>query len=326
MSSLVTTEKYFFANTVMMVCPAAFGFNEETAKSNSFQQEINGSREHILELAVDEFDRAVNQLRANDIHVLVVEDTLVPAKPDAVFPNNWISFHPNGTLILYPMEALNRRCERRLEVVLELQQKFNFEKVLDITHFESENLFLEGTGSVVFDHENKVAFAALSSRTSEIVFEELCKQIQYSPFIFAAFDENNQPIYHTNVVMCIGDDFVVVCLECMQGEQSRELFVNEVSRLGKSVLEISVAQMNAFAGNMLLLRDTQNNNKLVLSETAYQSLSGAQIDFLKQRVDFIRFNIPVIETIGGGSARCMLAEVFLNRRTYSSSPNSPRSN
>ena len=311
MSSLVTTEKSFFANTVMMVRPAAFGFNEETAASNSFQREALLSNEEILNEALFEFDRAVNELRSHGINVHVVEDTLVPRKPDAVFPNNWISFHPDGTLILYPMEAFNRRCERRLEVVLELQQKFNFEKVIDLTHFESKNLFLEGTGSVVFDHEHKVAFAALSSRTSEIVFKELCNQIQYTPFTFAAFDENDQPIYHTNVVMCMGDDFVVVCLECMPDEQSRDLFVNEFSRLGKNVLDISVAQMNAFAGNTLLLRDEQYNNKLVLSETAYQSLTDEQIGFLKSRVNFIRFNIPVIETIGGGSARCMLAEVFL---------------
>lgn len=310
MSSLVTTEKSFFANTVTMVRPAAFGFNEETAASNSFQQELNGSPDEILDRAIEEFDNAVHVLRSNDIGVYIVEDTLVPTKPDAIFPNNWISFHPNGTLILYPMEAVNRRCERRLEVVLELQQKFNFEKILDLSHFESQNLFLEGTGSVVFDHENKVAFAAISSRTSEVVFQELCKQIQYSPFMFAAFDENSQPIYHTNVVMCMGHDFVVVCLECLADQQSRELFRNEMNRLGKRVLEISVRQMNRFAGNMLLLIDGQNNNKLVLSETAYQSLTSAQIDFLKQRVGFIRFTIPVIETIGGGSARCMLAEIF----------------
>jgi len=310
MSSPVITAKSFFANTVMMVRPAAFGFNEETAASNSFQREAVMSNEEIFNEALFEFDCAVNELGSHGINVHVVEDTLIPRKPDAVFPNNWISFHPDGSLILYPMEALNRRCERRLEVVLELQQKFNFEKVIDLTHFESQNLFLEGTGSVVFDHENKVAFAALSSRTSQVVFEELCKQIHYTPFMFAAFDENSQPIYHTNVVMCMGDDFVVVCLECMPDKQIRDLFVNEVNRLGKSVLEISVAQMNEFAGNMLLLRDGQNNNKLVLSETAYQSLKSEQIDFLKQRVDFIRFNIPVIETIGGGSARCMLAEIF----------------
>jgi hypothetical protein len=310
MSSPVITAKSFFANTVMMVRPAAFGFNEETAASNSFQREALLSNDEILNEALFEFDCAVNELRSHGINVHVVEDTLVPRKPDAVFPNNWISFHPDGTLILYPMEAFNRRCERRLEVVLELQQKFNFEKIIDLTHFESENLFLEGTGSVVFDHENKVAFAALSSRTSQVVFEELCKQIHYTPFMFAAFDENSQPIYHTNVVMCMGDDFVAVCLECLPDAERRELFVNEVSRLGKSILEISMDQMNAFAGNMLLLKDVQNNNKLVLSATAYQSLSSAQIDFLKQRVKFIRFNIPVIETIGGGSARCMLAEVF----------------
>ena len=311
MYSPVLTDKSFFANTVMMVRPAAFGFNEETAASNSFQREALLSNDEILNEALFEFDCAVNELRSQGINVHVVEDTLIPRKPDAVFPNNWISFHPDGTLILYPMEALNRRCERRLEVVLELQQKFNFEKVIDLAHFESENLFLEGTGSVVFDHEHKVAFAAISSRTSEIVFEELCKQIQYKPFTFAAFDENDRPIYHTNVVMCMGDDFVVVCLECMPDEESRNLFVKEVNRLGKNILDISVVQMNAFAGNMLLLSNRQNNNKLVLSETAYQCLTSEQIDFLKQRVDFIRFNIPVIETIGGGSARCMLAEVFL---------------
>ena len=311
MSSLVTKEKSFFANTVTMVRPAAFGFNEETAASNSFQQELNGSPDEILDRAIEEFDNAVHVLRSNDIGVYIVEDTLVPTKPDAIFPNNWISFHPNGTLILYPMEAVNRRCERRLEVVLELQQKFNFEKILDLSYFESQDLFLEGTGSVVFDHENKVAFAALSSRTSEVVFQELCNQIQYSPFTFAAFDESSQPIYHTNVVMCMGHDFVVVCLECLADQQSRELFRNEMNRLGKRVLEISVIQMNQFAGNMLLLRNNQNEKKLILSETAYQSLNKEQLDFLHDRASLVRFGIPVIETIGGGSARCMLAEVFL---------------
>ncbi len=313
MSSLVTTEKSFFANTVMMVRPAAFGFNLETAASNSFQQELKASADEIFERAIEEFDNAVHVLRSNDIGVYIVEDTLIPRKPDAIFPNNWISFHPDGTLILYPMEALNRRCERRLEVVLELQQKFNFEKILDISHFESQNLFLEGTGSVVFDHENKVAFAAISSRTSEVVFQELCKQIQYSPFMFAAFDESSQPIYHTNVVMCMGHDFVVVCLECLADQQSRELFRNEMNRLGKRVLEISVLQMNRFAGNMLLLRNDENEKKLILSETAYQSLNNEQLDFLHERASLVRLNIPIIETIGGGSARCMLAEVFFCR-------------
>ena len=310
MSSPVITANFFFANTVMMVRPAAFGFNLETAASNSFQQELKGSADEILLRAIEEFDNAVHVLRSNDIGVYIVEDTLVPTKPDAIFPNNWISFHPNDTLILYPMEALNRRCERRLEVVLELQQKFNFEKVLDLTHFESQNLFLEGTGSVVFDHENKVAFAAISSRTSEAVFQELCKQIKYSPFMFAAFDDKGQPIYHTNVVMCIGHDFVVVCLECLADEPSRDLFRNEMNRLGKRVLEISVRQMNRFAGNMLLLRNDQNDKKLILSETAYQSLNNEQLEFLNQRARIVRLNIPIIETIGGGSARCMLAEVF----------------
>jgi hypothetical protein len=185
---------------------------------------------------------------------------------------------------------------------------------MDYTSAEEDAIFLEGTGSIVLDRANGKAYCALSPRADEELFIEFCEDFEFTPVIFEAFqtvDGARKPIYHTNVVMCMGDDFVVVCLECMPDLESRELFVNEVSRLGKSVIEISMGQMNAFAGNMLLLRDGQNNNKLVLSETAYQSLTDEQIGFLKSRVNFIRFNIPVIETIGGGSARCMLAEVFL---------------
>jgi len=311
MSFSLNLEKTHFAQTVLMVRPAAFGFNSETAESNSFQRELKLSNEEILEQALIEFDGAVDLLRNHGIDVYVVEDSLIPTKPDAIFPNNWISFHENKTLVLYPMEALNRRCERRLEVVLQIQQKFNFTNVIDLSHFESQGKFLEGTGSVVFDHQSKVAFAVLSSRTNEDVLKLLCQRIGYKPFVFRAFDSNGHPVYHTNVVMCMGDDFVVICLKAIADEESRADLLKEFAQLGKKVLEISLEQMNRFAGNMLLLKDRHGRNKLVLSETAFQSLAEAQASFLKSRAELVRFQIPTIEFIGGGSARCMLAEVFL---------------
>ena len=310
MSFSLNLEKTHFAQTVLMVRPAAFGFNSETAESNSFQRELKLSNEEILEQALIEFDGAVDLMRNHGIDVYVVEDSLIPTKPDAIFPNNWISFHENKTLVLYPMEALNRRCERRLEVVLQLQQKFNYTNVIDLSHFELQGKFLEGTGSIVFDHESKVAFAVLSSRTNEDVLKELCQRIGYKPFVFRAFDSNGHPVYHTNVVMCMGDDFVVICLKAIADEESRADLLKEFVQLGKKVLEISLEQMNRFAGNMLLLKDRHGGNKLVLSETAFQSLAEAQVSFLKSRAELIRFQIPTVEFIGGGSARCMLAEVF----------------
>ncbi|MEY3835351.1 MAG: hypothetical protein RI989_779 [Bacteroidota bacterium] len=310
MSFSLNLEKTHFAQTVLMVRPAAFGFNSETAESNSFQRELKLSNEEILEQALIEFDGAVDLMRNHGIDVYVVEDSLIPTKPDAIFPNNWISFHENKTLVLYPMEALNRRCERRLEVVLQLQQKFNYTNVIDLSHFELQGKFLEGTGSIVFDHESKVAFAVLSSRTNEDVLKELCQRIGYKPFVFRAFDSNGHPVYHTNVVMCMGDDFVVICLKAIADEESKADLLKKFAQLGKKVLEISLEQMNRFAGNMLLLKDRHGRNKLVLSETAFQSLAEAQASFLKSRAELIRFQIPTVEFIGGGSARCMLAEVF----------------
>jgi hypothetical protein len=312
MSFSLNLEKTHFAQTVLMVRPAAFGFNSETAESNSFQRELKLSNEEILAQALIEFDGAVDLMRNHGIDVYVVEDSLIPTKPDAIFPNNWISFHENKTLVLYPMEAMNRRCERRLEVVLQIQQEFNYTNVIDLSHFELQGKFLEGTGSIVFDHQSKVAFAVISSRTNEDVLKELCQRIGYKPFVFRAFDSNGHPVYHTNVVMCMGDDFVVICLKAIADEESRADLLKEFAQLGKEVLEISLEQMNRFAGNMLLLKDRHGKNKLVLSETAFQSLPEAQVSYLKSRAELIRFQIPTIELIGGGSARCMLAEVFFS--------------
>lgn len=301
-----------FTNRVLMVRPAAFGYNNETAESNAFQNQVDLSRDVILQNALNEFDRAVEILRDSGVEVFVAQDTPFPEKPDAVFPNNWISFHSNGEMILYPMEARNRRCERRLELVVELQQKLNFEQVFDLSYFEEKSLFLEGTGSVVFDHEHKKAYAAISSRTSADVMNELCTHLRYEPILFHAQDELGQAIYHTNVVMCVGVNFVVICLEAIatETESERLLLLESIRNSGKEVLDISMKQLNDFAGNMLVLKNREDEPLLVLSATAKKSLNHHQLNFLSERVCLVVLPIETIETIGGGSARCMLAEIF----------------
>ncbi len=303
-------ETKHFTNRVLMVRPAAFGYNNETAESNAFQNQVTLSKEEILQNALIEFDGAVEILRDAGVEVFVAQDTPFPEKPDAVFPNNWISFHSNGELILYPMEARNRRCERRLELVVELQQKLNFSRVFDLSYFEEKSLFLEGTGSVVFDHENKIAYAAISSRTNEEVLNELCAHLNYNPVLFHAEDEWGQAIYHTNVIMCVGTDFVVLCLEAITIESERLVVLESIRNSGKKVLDISMNQLKNFAGNMLVLKNRKEEPLLVLSATAKESLSQNQLNFLSERIRLVVLPIETIETIGGGSARCMLAEIF----------------
>ena len=299
-----------FTNRVLMVRPAAFGYNNETAESNAFQNQVALSRGEILHQALIEFDGAVEILRDAGVEVFVAQDTPFPEKPDAVFPNNWISFHSNGELILYPMEARNRRCERRLELVVELQQKLNFSQVFDLSSFEEKSMFLEGTGSVVFDHENKNAYAAISSRTNEEVLNELCAHLKYDPISFHAEDELGQAIYHTNVIMCVGTDFVVICLEAIATESERLLMLESIRNSGKVVLDTSMNQLKNFAGNMLVLKNREEEALLVLSATARRNLNQDQLTFLSERVGLVVLPIETIETIGGGSARCMLAEIF----------------
>lgn len=299
-----------FTNRVLMVRPAAFGYNIETAESNAFQNQVALSCDEILNQALIEFDRAVEILRDVGVEVFVAQDTSFPEKPDAVFPNNWISFHSNGELILYPMEARNRRCERRLELVVELQQKLNFSQVFDLSSFEEKFMFLEGTGSVVFDHENRKAYAAISSRTNEEVLNELCAHLNYNPILFHAEDELGQAIYHTNVIMCVGTNFVVICLEAIALASERLLILETIRNSGKEIVDISMSQLRNFAANMLVLNNGEEENLLVLSATAKESLNQNQLNFLSESVRLVVLPIETIETIGGGSARCMLAEIF----------------
>lgn len=296
-------------SNVLMIRPVNFNFNEQTAKSNKFQNK--GAEENINFSAQLAFDQFVEQLELRGINVMVIEDTPEPFTPDSIFPNNWISMHHSGKVVLYPMEALNRRAERRRDILDKIKQKYDLNVVLDFTHYEEENKFLEGTGSLVLDRIHRVAFACISSRTNPEVLAAWKKQMNYDLVAFNAFDQNQHPIYHTNVVMCMGDTFCVICLESIYDLDERLMIKQKLESLGKEVIEITVTQMNEFAGNMLLLKNRSDKKFLVMSDRAYRSISKNQVELLEDYAEIIHPDLGVIETYGGGSARCMIAEIHL---------------
>ncbi|MBW4889533.1 amidinotransferase [Mucilaginibacter sp. HMF5004] len=297
-------------STILMIRPVSFGFNEQTAGSNAFQ--VRSSEQlHVQQKALAEFDTFVDKLRANGIDVIVIDDTPQPHTPDSIFPNNWVSFHEDGKVFLYPMQADNRRLERRPEIIERLKNNFNITEVDDLSNFEQHNKFLEGTGSMVLDRPNKIAYACLSPRTDIEVMNAFCKKSGYSPVYFHAVDSNGMAIYHTNVLMCIGEKFVVICLDTIRDEQEKEALIEMFRQTGKEVIEISLHQMNAFAGNMLELVNDKGEHLLVMSARAYHSLTLLQIETLEQYCTLIYSDLTVIENNGGGSARCMMAEVYL---------------
>jgi hypothetical protein len=242
---------------------------------------------------------------------MVIEDTPEPFTPDSIFPNNWISMHHSGKVVLYPMEAPNRREERRRDILDKIKQNYDLNVVLDFTHFEEENKFLEGTGSLVLDRMHRIAFACISSRTNPDVLAAWKKQMNYDLVTFNAFDQNQHPIYHTNVVMCMGDTFCVICLESISDLDERLLIKQKLESLGKEVIEIGLGQMNEFAGNMLLLKNKAEKKFLVMSDRAFKSLTKYQIEILEDYAEIIHPDLGIIETYGGGSARCMIAEIHL---------------
>jgi hypothetical protein len=299
---------HFFASSILMVRPASFSFNEQTSATNSFQQQ------HLLQTevsnsAIQEFDAMVILLRNSGIQVKVIQDQPNPQKPDAIFPNNWFSTHLKGKLVLYPMFAENRRLERDPEIIKVLTASFSIQEVIDITSYEGEQKYLEGTGSIVFDHKNKMAFACRSPRTSEYLLGLLCEKLGYEFFIFDALDRKGQPIYHTNVLMCFLPGKVVICMESISWKDRKQL-VEIFHSSQQEILEISIKQMEDFAGNMLCLQNSSGEYFLVLSARAYGSLQQNQISILKEKCELLKVNIPVIETIGGGGVRCMMAEIF----------------
>ncbi|MDX9782220.1 MAG: arginine deiminase-related protein [Bacteroidales bacterium] len=296
---------------VLMVRPVRFGFNEQTAENNSFQK--RGYEQSAQEMALEEFDKFVTLLKSNGVEVVVVEDTPEPHTPDSIFPNNWFSTHATGELILYPMCAPNRRLERKesvLKVIRELGEKGKMKRVVDLTHFENENLFLEGTGSLIFDRKNKLAFACRSPRCDIAVLEELCDKIDYEFLDFGAYDRDGKPIYHTNVMMCVGEKFVVACLDSIKDIDERTEFIAFVEDCDKELVEISMDQMEQFAGNMLQLKSKEGEPLLVMSATAKRALTSGQLESLSSYCKIIAPELESIEINGGGSARCMLAEIF----------------
>ena len=295
-------------DTVFMVSPVAFDFNEETAVNNAFQDEDDVS--DTAKVARQESDAYVKLLEENGINVVAVEDTKEPHTPDSVFPNNWFSTHDDGTLVLYPMFAENRRLERKPAALDAIKANFEVKRTVDLTHYEEEGMFLEGTGSMVLDRVNKIAYACESPRTNKTVFEDFCNQLGYSPVLFKAVDADGMEIYHTNVMMHVGSEIAVVCLESIEDPAQRAKVRESLEGTGKTIVEISFDQMNHFAGNMLELRNKDGEPCLIMSHTAYESLSDEQIDFLESKMTLITPDLECIEQNGGGSARCMIAEIF----------------
>lgn len=303
-ASLQTTD------TVLMVSPVAFDYNEETAVNNAFQEEGDESENTISKTARKESDNYVQMLRDNGITVITVEDTKEPHTPDSVFPNNWFSTHDDGTLVLYPMFAENRRLERKPAALGAIKANFDEKRTVDLTHYEEEGIFLEGTGSMVLDRVNKIAYACESPRTNKTVLKDFCDQLGYSPVLFQAVDADGTEIYHTNVMMHVGSEVAVVCLDAIQDPDQRAEVKKSIEDSGKTIVEISFDQMNHFAGNMLELRNRDGDPCLIMSLTAYESLTKEQIDYLESRMTLITPDLDCIEQNGGGSARCMLAEIF----------------
>jgi hypothetical protein len=294
---------------LLMIKPVAFDFNAETAVNNAFQQK--DSNEDAQQKAEAEFDAFVLKLRDAGVDVTVVKDTPVPHTPDSIFPNNWISFHWDGTLILYPMYAVNRRAERKAHVVATIAGKFEISNQIDFSSEESNNRFLEGTGSMVLDRPNKIAYACISPRTDKALFEEWCNQMGYKACSFYSVDEQGGEIYHTNVMMCVADQYAVICLDSIRNEAERKNVTDTFKASGKAIIEIGYSQMNRFAGNMLQVENKDGQPFLVMSSQAYHSLTAEQVTKLESYNPIIHSDLTTIETNGGGSARCMLAEVFL---------------
>lgn len=292
-----------------MIRPVRFSFNEQTAESNAFQSRTRDT--DVQQDALKEFDRFVSTLTENGVDVTVVEDTPDPHTPDAVFPNNWISFHHDGSVFLYPMQAENRRLERRTDVLEVLKEKFEITRINDLSTFENEGKFLEGTGSMVLDRENKIAYACLSPRTDLDVLSSFCLQSGYRPVYFHSEDGNGQEIYHTNVMMCVGTRFVVICLDTIRDQEERDMVVQTIVSSGKVIIEITMEQMGQFAGNMLQVRNRAGEDLLIMSERAYRSLDPEQTARLEKYCRLVWSPLTWIENTGGGSARCMMAEIHL---------------
>ena len=302
-------------NTLLMIRPVAFRMNEETAVNNYFQEDLDLKNSEINKKAQIEFDAFVEKLRAVGVNVIVENDDVLLDTPDSIFPNNWVSFHSNGIVALYPMFAENRRRERREEIMDRLEAEgFIIEGFMDYTSAEEENIFLEGTGSILMDRVNGKAYCALSPRADEELFIEFCEDFEYDPVVFTAYqtvDGKRLPIYHTNVMMCLAEDFCVICLDCIDDVDERKEVVKQLRESKKEIIKITETQMHQFAGNMLQVLGSNKQRYMVMSAAAHKSLTPEQVAAIEKYGPIVSSDLETIETCGGGSARCMMAEVFL---------------
>jgi len=305
-------------NTILMIRPVSFRMNEQTAVNNYFQEDLDLKTAEINTKAQEEFDAFVEKLRAVGINVIVENDDEHLDTPDSIFPNNWVSFHGNGDVAKYPMFAENRRRERRDEVFIRLEEEgFKIENIIDYSSAELEGVFLEGTGSIALDRVNRKAYCALSPRADEELFIEFCEDFEYTPVIFTAnqtVDGKRLAIYHTNVMMCLAENFAVICLDTIDDKKERKNVVRHLKQDGKEIISITESQMHQFAGNMLQLKGDYDKRYLIMSEAAHKSLTKTQIASIEKHCSILSSSLETIETCGGGSARCMMAEVFLPKR------------
>ncbi|OEJ99251.1 amidinotransferase [Flavivirga aquatica] len=307
-------------NTILMIRPVNFRMNEQTAVNNYYQKVLdNVLPETVNAKAQQEFDAYVEKLRSIGVNVIVVDDTLETDTPDSIFPNNWVSFHENGNVGLYPMFAENRRLERREDILETIETKgFTINNIIDYTNAEAEHVFLEGTGSLILDRVNRKAYCALSPRAEEDLFIEFCEDFEYTPVVFTANQTTNgerKAIYHTNVMMCLGETFAVICLSSIDDKKERKNIINHLKEDEKEIIDITEEQVNNFAGNMLQVKGTNDTPHLIMSQAAYNALTKSQINSLEMHTKILSSSLDTIEACGGGSARCMMAEVFLPKNT-----------
>jgi len=299
-------------SNILMIRPANFGFNEETAENNSFQTRAKILTPYEIKIrAQSEFDTMVLNLQTNGINVIVVDDTNTPIKPDAVFPNNWITFHEDGTVMTYPMFSPKRRLERRDDVITQIKKDFTVTGTYRLEHFEEKDQILEGTGSMILDRVNKICYACTSPRTDDNLLDIFCNLFGYEKAVFESVDTNGDDIYHTNVMMALGEDFVVIGMDTVNNEEQKSMLLENFKQTNKEVIEITFEQILSFAGNMLQVRNDKDETFLVMSQQAFESLTDEQIQKIERYTNILYSDIEAIETLGGGSARCMMAEVFL---------------
>lgn len=303
-------------NSILMIRPINFRMNEQTAVNNYYQKVLSTMLPDSVNINAQlEFDNYVNKLKSYGVEVIVISDVEDSDTPDSIFPNNWISFHENGTVGIYPMFAENRRHERREDILDQLEEKgFVIKNSVDYTSAENEGVFLEGTGSLLLDRVNRKAYCALSPRADEDLCIEFCEDFEYTPVVFSSFqtvNDKRKAIYHTNVMMCLAETFAVICLESIDDKKERKNVLKHLKEDGKKIIEISEDQVNHFAGNMLQVRGTDDELFLVMSQAAHNSLNQSQLSQIQNHCKIISSPLDTIEACGGGSARCMMAEIFL---------------